>query len=241
MALGVLSAAASGPMAQAATLSECATVSGGMGSPPTDCTAARQGDSHCVPRGPGRSSRPVEPAQPPVIPPTTPPVIPPGTLPPGIPSATRPEDPELPLYIYGAASVTLHIHDDGHDIIYTSDEVPLTFIRRVDQNMPGNTQYLLIPNRFNIPPGPQEELLGKTQVIWMAEGREFDCAVKGKVVVTLPLAHGGTMYLDPTDDPTQPAYGYLNVVGPDGGDFHSVIIKAFDPDARLIKTCPGNP
>lgn len=51
------------------------------------------------------------------------------------------------------------------------------------------------------------------------------------------------MYLDPTTNAgsTQPAYGYLNVVGPDGGDFHSVIVKAFNPDARLIKTCPGNP
>jgi hypothetical protein len=75
----------------------------------------------------------------------------------------------------------------------------------------------------------------------MAEGREFDCTVKGKAVVTLPAAPGGTMYLDPTADPTQPAYGYLNVVGPDGGDFHSVMIKAFNPDARLIKTCPGDP
>ncbi|NGZ10338.1 MAG: hypothetical protein CV088_13270 [Nitrospira sp. LK70] len=248
MALGVLSAAASGPMVQAATLSEGATVSGGVGSPPADCTAARQGDSHCVPRGLRRSSRPVEPAQPLVTPPTTPPVIPPGTLPPGIPSATRPEDPELPLYIYGAASATLHIHDDDHDIVHTSDEVLLTFTRRVDRNMPGNPQYILTPNRFNIPPGHQEELLGKTQVIWMAEGGEFECTVKGKVVVNMPAMPGGTMYLDPTDtrqpfrhNITQPAYGYLNVVGPDRGDFHSVIIKAFDPDARLIKTCPGNP
>lgn len=33
----------------------------------------------------------------------------------------------------------------------------------------------------------------------------------------------------------------MNVVGPDGGDFHSVTVKLFDPDARLTMTCPGDP
>jgi hypothetical protein len=42
-------------------------------------------------------------------------------------------------------------------------------------------------------------------------------------------------------DPTRPSYGYLFVIGPDGGDFHSDMISAFNPDARLTKTCPGNP
>jgi hypothetical protein len=179
------------------------------------------------------------------MPPTTLPIVPPS----GRPPATRPQDQELPPYVFGSAKATFHIHDADRDIVYTSDEVPLTFMRRIDQNMDGNTQYILIPNRFNIPPGPQEEMLEKTQVIWMAEGREFDCTVKGKAIVTLPAwpgglnAPGGGMYLDPTDDTmtTQPAYGYLNVVGSDGGDFHSVMIKAFNHDARLIKTCPGNP
>ncbi|MDF0643199.1 MAG: hypothetical protein P0111_04160 [Nitrospira sp.] len=159
----------------------------------------------------------------------------------------------MPLFVTGAANATFHIHDDDRDIVYTSGDVPLTFVKRVNQDMPGNTQYILVPNRFNIPPGPQEEPLFKTQVIWMVEGREFECTVKGKAVVTLPTAPGGAMYLDPTEPPTrsptgdlvgnitEPAYGYLNVVGPDGGDFHSVVIKAFNPDARLKKTCPGNP
>jgi len=89
----------------------------------------------------------------------------------------------------------------------------------------------------------------KLQMIWMAEGREFDCTVQGKAIVTFPTGPGGGTYLDPTEKTagntykniTEPAYGYLNVVGPDGGDFHSVMIKAFNPDARLIKTCPGDP
>jgi hypothetical protein len=69
--------------------------------------------------------------------------MPPGTLPPGIPPATRPQDQELPLYIIGRAKATLHIHDVDHDVVYTSDWVPLTFFRRIDQDMSGNTQYIL--------------------------------------------------------------------------------------------------
>ena len=33
----------------------------------------------------------------------------------------------------------------------------------------------------------------------------------------------------------------MNVIAPDGGDFHSVMVKAYNPDARLTKTCPGDP
>ena len=190
------------------------------------------------------------PVMPPVPPSVTPPVVPPIVPPPGIPSATRPQDRELPLFIFGSAKATLHIHDDDHDIIYTSEEVPLTFLRRFVQDMPGNTQYILTPLAINQVPNPREEVLPKLQMIWTAEGREFDCTVKGKAIVSFPVKpdpniRGGGTYLDPTENPTgnitQPAYGYLNVVGPDGGDFHSVMIKAFNPDARLIKTCPGNP
>lgn len=231
------------PMAQSAP------TSGGTVSQSGNCPAGRQANGHCLQGGPGIPARPSGPIHPPVTPPVIPQIVPPS----GRPQATRPQDPELPLYVIGSAKATFHIHDADRDIIYTSDEVPLTFMRRIDQsinkNTEGNTQYILIPNRFNIPPGPQEEILEKTLVIWMAEGREFDCTVKGKAIVTLPArpgglyAPGGGMYLDPTDDTmtTQPAYGYLNVVGPDGGDFHSVMIKAFNHDARLIKTCPGDP
>lgn len=248
MALAVVGTIPSVPIAQVVPLYEGAPASGGTVPQSGNCPAGRQPDGHCLPGGPGSSARPGGPIHPPITPPVAPPVVPPATPPSGRPPATRPDDPELPVYIFGVASATLHIHDDDHDIVYTSGEVPLTFAKRAeeDQNMPGNTQYILLPNQFNITPGQQEEQ--KTQVIWMAEGREFECTVKGKVVVNMPAMPGGTMYLDPTDtrqpfrhNITQPAYGYLNVVGPDGGDFHSVIIKAFNPDARLIKTCPGNP
>ncbi len=207
------------------------------------------------------------------MPPVTLPIVPP----PGIPPATQSQD-LLPLIIYGWAKATLHIHDDDHDVIYTAyhdepdpiftgEKVPLTFIRRIVQDMPGNTQYILAPVQLSLSANPREEDIYKLHVIWKAEGREFDCTVKGKAIVPFPLKpdpniRGGGTYLDPTEPPenptgnptenplagladqyplTQPAYGYLNVVGPDGGDFHSVMIKAFSPDASLIKTCLGNP
>ena len=33
----------------------------------------------------------------------------------------------------------------------------------------------------------------------------------------------------------------MNVVGLDGGDFHSINVAASDSNARIRKTCPGNP
>ena len=181
---------------------------------------------------------------PPAMPPVTLPIVPP----PGIPSATRSQDVELPFNIMGWAKATLHIHDDDHDVIYSVyhdipgiletgsvEKVPLLFIRRMVQDMPGNTQYILASS---------VEGMGNVHVIWKAEGREFDCTVKGKAIVPFPTDRGG-MPLDPTKNQTgnitQPGYGYLNMVGPDGGDFHSVIIKAFSNEASLIKTCPGDP
>jgi hypothetical protein len=165
-----------------------------------------------------------------------------------VPPTTLPQDAELPFMIMGWASATLHIHDDDHDVIYTAyhdkpgiletgsvEEVPLVFIRRMVQDMPGTTQYILVSS---------VEGMGNVHVIWRAEGREFDCTVKGKAIVPFSTDRGG-MPLDPTKNQTgnitQPAYGYLNVVGPDGGDFHSVMIKAFSNEPGLIKTCPGDP
>lgn len=102
--------------------------------------------------------------------------------------------------------------------------------------MPGNTQYLLYP------------AVNGTQLSmnWTVEGTVFDCTVEGQAFVAFPLEPdpnipGGATLLDPTHDPTRPAYGYMNVVGPDGGDFHSVMVKAFNPDAWYTKTCPGDP
>lgn len=235
------------PMAQVVPLSEGAPASGEIVPQSGNCPGGRQRDADCLPGGAGSSagsdSTPTPPVTPPIPPATMPPVTFPIVPPSERPSATRPQGPVLPLYVIGSAKATFHIHDADRDIVYTSDEVPLTFLRRVKQDKYGTTQYILVPVLFNTVLNSRGEVVegGKLQVIWMAEGREFDCTVKGKAIVTLPTAPGGRMYLDPTTDPTQPAYGYLNVVGPDGGDFHSVMIKAFNPDARLIKTCPGDP
>ncbi|SLM49821.1 protein of unknown function [Nitrospira japonica] len=46
---------------------------------------------------------------------------------------------------------------------------------------------------------------------------------------------------DQPRDPTRPVYGNLNPVAPDGGDYHSIEVKATDPDARYTKPCPGDP
>ena len=261
-------------MAHAAPLAEDATASGGVVPQPSNCPAGGQQDEHCLPGGLGSTARPGGPIHPPV----TPPVTPPPTIPPsGRPQATRPQDPELPLIIFGWAKATFHIQDDDHDVIYTAyhdkpnpvftvEKVPLTFLRRprtVQDIESGNTQYILAPVQLSLPANPREEDIFKLHVIWKVEGREFDCTVKGKAIVPFPtqpdpnflpppniqpdpnIRSGRTMYsyLDPTDPnlTAQPAYGYLNVVGPDGGDFHSVMIKAFSLDASLIKTCPGNP
>ena len=74
----------------------------------------------------------------------------------------------------------------------------------------------------------------------------MDCTVDGKAIVNYPAVsdpniRGGGTFLDPRKNPTRPAYGYLNVVRLDGGDFHSVMVKAFDPDAKFRNTCPGDP
>jgi hypothetical protein len=260
MAVVAMSVAASVAMAQAAPLSEGAAASGGVAQS-GNCPGGQQQDEHCLPGGPGSPARPGGPIHPPVTPPVpppvTPPVVPPIVPPPGIPSATRPQDPELPLYINGWAKATLHIHDDDRDVIYTataywerdyaSEKVPLNFIRRDVQDIPGNTQYILAPYQLSHEPNLRD---GYWHITWKAEGREFDCTVKGEAIIPFPTKPdpniaGGRAYLDPTENLTenitQPAYGYLNVVGPDGGDFHSVMIKAFSNEASLIKTCPGDP
>jgi len=109
----------------------------------SSCSAGREEDEGCLPRGPGSPARPSGPIHPPVPPPVTPP----GTLPitplappPGIPQATRPQDPDLPIFILGSATATLHVHDTDRDIVYTSDEAPLAFMRRFEQDQDGNTQ-----------------------------------------------------------------------------------------------------
>jgi len=81
------------------------------------------------------------------------------------------------------------------------------------------------------PGGPVEPL----KMTWTASGTVGDCTVKGKTTVTFPTG------VDPSQDLTRPSYGQLNVIGPGGGNFHSVMVKAFNPEAKLIMTCPGDP
>ena len=236
MALVVVSAAAVVPMAPAAPLSEGTTASGGTVSQSGDCPGERQQDEHCLPGGPespaGSDSSPSQPVTPPARPPVTRPIEPP----PGIPRGTQHQDTEFPFAIIGVASAKLHIHDDDQDITYTSNRVKLVFVRRIGivQEMPGNTQYVLTPDK------------DRDSMIWNVTGRVFDCTVEGKAFIWFPFEQfHEDSYFPPglfyPLDPSRPAFGYLNVVGPDGGDFHSVIIQMFDPDARLTKTCPGNP
>ncbi len=229
VALVALSVVGSVPMAQAAPLSEGAVASGATVPQSGTCPGGRQQGGHCLPGGSGSpagsGSTPTPPSE--------------------RPPATRLQGAELPLIIMGWAKATLHIHDDDHDVIYSAyhdrpgvvetgsvEKVPLLFIRRMVQDMPGATQYILASG----------EEMGNLHVIWKAEGREFDCTVKGKAIVPLHTDRGGNPLVDPINNHvTQPGYGYLNVVGRDGGDFHSVIIKAFSNEPNLIKTCPGDP
>lgn len=237
MALVAVSAVVSVPMASAAPLPEGATASGGVVPQSPNCSAGREEDEGCVPRGPGSPTRPGVPGLPP-IPPITPPVGPPIMPPPGIP----PE--ELPGFIGGTAKATLHLTDDHQDVTYTSNEVMLLFMKRPVQDILGNTQYVL----YGLPKGgltlPGSEFTSMSMT-WTATGQEFGCTIEGQAIITFPLVEpdpnieGGDTLFDPTRHNGRPAFGYLNVVGPDGGDFHSVMVSAFDPDARVTKTCPG--
>lgn len=230
-ALVALSVVAAVPLAQAVPLAEAAPASGGTVSQSGDCPGGSQQDEHCVPGGPG--SHPAGPGGP-IHPPITPPVVPPAMPPSGRPRVTQPEDFYTIPFILGHAKATLHIHDDDHDVIYTSGLVPLLFIRRAVQRMTGNTQYVLAVDR------------GRSSMTWNVNGRVFDCIVEGTAIIPFPTERiNADVDTAPGQytplDPTRPVFGYMNVVGPEGGDFHSVIIQMFDPDARLTKTCPGNP
>lgn len=258
MALAAVSAAVSVPMAQSVPLSEGAPASGGSVPQSGNCPGGRQQDELCLPGSSGSpagpNATPTPPVIPPGMPPVTPPAMPPGTFP-IAPSVTRPQDPDLPQLILGWATATLHIHDDDQDVIYESNEVALAFVKRPEQNMKGNTQYLLLPVSHQ-QPGQARGPLQTLSMTWTVQGSQFGCTLEGQAVVKFPLygqdpeESSSIEPLFDIPDPiydahfggvSRPAFGYLNVVGPDGGDFHSVMIKAFNPDARLIKTCPGDP
>lgn len=125
--------------------------------------------------------------------------------------------------VHGWAEATLRVNDDSQDVSYVSSRATLRFKPRDPefQDMEGNTQYDLLP----------------TAVTWTASGTVYDCTISGQILVTIPS------FVNQPLDPTRPAQGYLNVVGRDGGDFHSVLVSAFnpDPDVAFTKTCPGSP
>ena len=98
---------------------------------------------------------------------------------------------------------TLRVKDDIKDISYASSKVNLRFKPRaldLSYEKP-NREYDLLP----------------TAVTWTATGTTVDgCTISGQTLVTIPS------FLNQPLDPSRPAYGYLNVVGLEHGDFHSV-------------------
>jgi hypothetical protein len=122
-------------------------------------------------------------------------------------------------FIEGTAQSTLRLRDDRQDVTYVSSTARLRFKPRTVQDQPGNVQYDLMP----------------TSVTWTVSGTQDDCTISGQTIATIPA------FLDQPLDPTRPAYGYLNVVGVGGGDFHSLKVSAINPAATYTKTCPGDP
>ena len=119
-------------------------------------------------------------------------------------------------YLEGWAKATVRVRDERQDMTYASSRANLRFRPRSIQDVLGNVQYDLMP----------------TSVRWTASGRIDDCKVTGDAVVDIPG------FLDQDIDTTRPAYGYMNVIGLGGGDFHHVMIAAA-PNASMRKTCPG--
>ncbi len=130
-------------------------------------------------------------------------------------------------YLDGRAKSTLRLKDDTQDVTYVSSDVSLRFRPRDEQpeltpDQPegtGNTEYDLMP----------------TAITWTVSGTKHGCAVDGRTIVNIPR------YLNQPLDPTRLAYGYLNVVSPRNGDYHSVQVRAMDPRDLVTVTCPGNP
>lgn len=104
-------------------------------------------------------------------------------------------------FVEGWAKATLRIKDENTDISYVSNRVKLRFKPRASplQDMPENTQYDLMP----------------TAVTWTAAGHNGDCTISGQIVVNIPSFENQPLSVLATE----PAYGYLNVVGWDGGIF----------------------
>ena len=123
--------------------------------------------------------------------------------------------------IEGTASATLRRNDPEHgvNLTFVASLTTVQFRPRTVQDQEFNVQYDLLP----------------TSVVWSVSGTEGDCTISGRAVVNIPS------FIDQSLDPLRNAWGYLNVVSKEGGDFHSIHISAFDPTAPVTKTCPGNP
>jgi hypothetical protein len=123
--------------------------------------------------------------------------------------------------IEGTASATLRRNDPEHgvNLTFVASLTTVQFRPRTVQDQEFNVQYDLLP----------------TSVVWSVSGTEGDCTISGRAVVNIPS------FIDQSLDPLRNAWGYLNVVSKEGGDFHSIHISAFDPAAPVTKTCPGNP
>jgi hypothetical protein len=118
--------------------------------------------------------------------------------------------------VTGTVSTSLHVVDDNTDVTYTSGVVNVKFDPRAVQDEPGDVRYDLSSE--------------SDDVHWVGSGTIGGCPAEGNSTVSFSGApYTGLEY----------NAGYLNVVGP--GDFHSVIIAAFDPGATLTVTCPGDP
>jgi hypothetical protein len=217
------------PMAHPMQLQEGATASGGGVSRSENCTLGREQDEQCLLRMPGGPASPGGPIHPPLLPPAPP--EPPPLTPLRLPAGPPPH-PHFPETISGTARATLHIHDADQDVTYDSDLVELIFSQRPEQDMPGTTQYVL-------------ESMSDPGMTWTAKGRRFDCTIGGKAMIHFPPEDQDQHPSDPTPgwneplDVTRPAFGYVHLVGPDGGDYHHIMVKMTDPKARVTKTCPG--
>jgi hypothetical protein len=140
--------------------------------------------------------------------------------------------------VEGTAQSSLHINKpELHtDLTYVSSIAVLKFRARTIQD-PQKGQFVQNPitGQTAVYPGTgnvEYDLL-PTSVIWTVSGIKDGCKVDGKMLVDIPD------YTDQPLDPTRPAFGYLNVVSKDGGDFHSVKVMTFSPSARMRKICPN--
>jgi hypothetical protein len=140
--------------------------------------------------------------------------------------------------VEGTAQTTLRINDPAQhsNLTYVSSIAVLKFRPRSLQDPlkgqqvqnPFTGQATTYPGTGNV-----EYDLMPTSVVWTVSGIKNGCKVDGKMLVDIPDL------IDLPIDPTRPAYGYLNVVAKDGGDFHSLKVMTLNPAARMRKICPN--